>query len=180
MEAQLLEPPNLDDEYPRAKVRFSYGPDDDPAGIDVVLEMESDTDAHDPDNRYWRTVQVAITAGIPGWSVNAMTLRLIRLGELAPQAVRIVTGATTRFVDEHVEEIALAGRIGGREDRTFRLVGLVYEDELQRSGKPTQTVAEAFRVSRGTATRWVRKARDLGYISALESERTGAGSGVDN
>lgn len=173
MRAQLIEPPDLAHEYPRAKVWFHFGEHDDPAGMDVVLEMESATDDHDPHNPYWYTVQVAITACIPGWSVSAQTLRLIRLGELASQATRIIAGSSTRFVDDHAEEIALAGRIGGREDRTFQLVGGVYEDELRRGGKPVQTIAEAFGVSRGTATRWVRKARDLGYISALESERSG-------
>ena len=170
MDAQLVEPINTDSGRPRAKVWFQYDESDEPPGMNVVLEMESDADEHDPHTPYWYTVNVHIGAAIPGWAVSALTLRQIRLGELASQAVRIINGAATRYAEEHADELALAGRIGGKEDRTFRLVGDVYEDELRRGGKPVQTIAEAFGVSRGTATRWVRKARDLGYINALESE----------
>ena len=173
MEAQLIEPPDLEQANPHGKVWFSYGPDDDPPGMSVVIEMEGSTDDFDPEARMWHVVHVSITAQIPGWGVSGLTLRQIRLGELSTQAVQLIEGEKTRFIQEHADEIVLAGRIGGKEEKTFQLVGGVYDDELRRGGKPVQMVAEAFGVSRGTATRWVRKARDLGYIAALESERTG-------
>lgn len=172
MDSQLIEPPDLEQEYPRAKVWFSFGPDEAPPATGVVLELEGSTDPFDSTSRMWHVHQVAVTAQVPGWSVSAVTLRQVKLGELATEAVQIIEGGAARFIQEHADEIALAGRIGGKEEKTFRLVGGVYEDELRRGGKPVQMVADAFGVSRGTATRWVRKARDLGYIAALESERT--------
>ena len=173
MRAQLIEPPDLEQERPRAKVWFSFDQDEEPEGSNVIVELEGSEEPFDPGVLMWHVVSVMIATAVPGWAVTPTMLRQIRLGELATQAVQLIQPQTIRFVDRYEPEITLAGRIGGKEERTFELVGGVYEDELRRGGKPVQTVAEAFGVSRGTATRWVRKARDLGYISALESERSG-------
>lgn len=175
MRAQLIEPPDLEQERPRAKVWFSFDQDEEPEGSGVVLELEGSSDPFDPDQLMWHIVSVLIATEVPGWAVTPTMLRQIRLGELATQAVQLITPHSIRFVDRYEPEITLAGRIGGKEEKTFQLVGGVYEDELRRGGKPVQTIAEAFGVSRGTATRWVRKARDLGYIAALESERSSRG-----
>lgn len=173
MRAQLLEAPDLELERPRAKVWFAFDEDEEPEGSNVIVELEGSEEPFDPGVLMWHVVSVTIATAVPGWTVTPTMLRQIRLGELATQAMQLITPHAIRFVDRYEPEITLAGRIGGKEERTFELVGGVYEDELRRGGKPVQTIAEAFGVSRGTATRWVRKARDLGYISALESERSG-------
>lgn len=117
----------------------------------------------------WETTEAHIDLRHARAGMSTSLLRQIPMGEVERRAVEALAGDKPRVVDRLAEEIEFAGLVGPR-DSTLRLVGAVYTDEVQRGGNPVQEVAKAFNISRSSATRWVRKARDAGFIKALERE----------
>lgn len=101
--------------------------------------------------------------------LSTSVIRQIPFSEVERTAVEAIAGDRPRVADRLAEEIEHAGLVGPRPS-TLRLVGAVYEDELERGGNPVQEIAKAFGISRSSATRWVRRARDDGYIGRLERE----------
>ena len=70
-------------------------------------------------------------------------------------------------------------RRGGRprlyDQDHFRKVADVYRDAWRRSNSPTQTVASRFNVSPSTAAKWVKRARDMGFLGKTTAGRPGIG-----
>lgn len=72
--------------------------------------------------------------------------------------------------ERSLEDLREAAKRGPRDEEVLRLVGQLYAEALVGSASPARDVAEKLGLSNATATRWIRKSRDRGYISALRSE----------
>ena len=64
-----------------------------------------------------------------------------------------------------------AAKEAGPVNSTLKLVAEIYSFWERVGGNPIAEITEAFKISRSTATRWVRKARDEGYIDRLVTEK---------
>jgi hypothetical protein len=73
-------------------------------------------------------------------------------------------------------------RRGGRGLGTdfYKGVALEYRRFVDKSGQPTTSIAKANGVSRGTASRWVRRARELGFLGPAMPRRAGESTASDN
>lgn len=69
-------------------------------------------------------------------------------------------GAPRRYAGEHFEQVAE-----------------VYLEAWQAGRRPTQAVADAFRVSRTTAAKWISRARNSDLLTAGEQGKPGAAPG---
>lgn len=63
----------------------------------------------------------------------------------------------------------LKGR--GHETGFYKLVAEQYREFVNRSERPTSSIAAAHGVSRSTASRWVRRARKLGFLRPAPGAR---------
>lgn len=68
------------------------------------------------------------------------------------------------------EELRNLAKRGPKDDELLRLVGQLYTEALVGSTSPARDIAEKLGLSQATATRWIRRSRDRGYIAALRSE----------
>lgn len=116
----------------------------------------------------WEVRDISVSRTDDG-PVTSVLLRKVPVAELAAQAVAAFSAERPKITVARLDELRDAGA-RGLSDETLRLVALVYEDVLSQNGNPVQEVVEAFGISRSTATRWIRRARDREYIVALERE----------
>lgn len=128
------------------------------------------------------------TTGVQPWEVRGLYIQRKDGGPLSSTIIRrvpvaeLLSVAINAWGDESRNRLAAAAlemREAGRQgptDMTLHLVADVYSSELMRRGNPVQAVADAFEISRSTATRWVRRARDAGHLELMERERGGRGA----
>lgn len=102
-----------------------------------------------------------------GGPITSTLLRRIPVAEVLSEALRAINpvmhfGFSKRDIDAAMER--------GPDPETLRLVAKVYEAARLQRGNPVAEVVDVFTISRSTATRWVRKAVDAGYIVRLARE----------
>lgn len=117
----------------------------------------------------WETVEAGMDFTHARGNMSTSAMRQIPFAEVERRATEAIEGDKPRVADVLAQDIEYAGLVGPR-DSTLKLVGAVYQDEVQRGGNPVQEIAKAFNISRSSATRWVRRARDQGFIGELERE----------
>lgn len=117
----------------------------------------------------WETVEAGMDFTHARGNMSTSAMRQIPFAEVERRATEAIEGDKPRVAEVLAQDIEYAGLVGPR-DSTLKLVGAVYQDEVQRGGNPVQEIAKAFNISRSSATRWVRRARDQGFIVELERE----------
>lgn len=102
-------------------------------------------------------------------ALTTETLRQVPVGRLIQDAAEIVVSDEDLRMQIHLlseeldyESIAKAGPV----PETLEWVAVVYRFAYAVHEDPTKKVAERFAVSQSTATRWVRKARELGLLGS--------------
>lgn len=111
----------------------------------------------------WQVRGLTVEAA-DGQPVTSALIRRIPVGELLALSVNKMTPVLLTVASG--ADLKAAGQ-RGPDDETLRLVGEVYESTRMQSGSPVQFIVDHFGISRSTATRWVRKARDRGLIRAM-------------
>lgn len=108
-----------------------------------------------------------------GWEgINGALVRRLPLGRLSEEASRLLMSelrAERGKPARDLERIREMARQGPR-DEVLRLVGELYAEALVHDHKPAKAIADQMQLPTSTASRWIRKSRDLGYIPALRSE----------
>lgn len=160
-------------EYPRGgaprrgRVRVSNL---DAQGVSLVVDLLLVQDRDGAKNvKPWEVRSLRVERADDG-PVNSTLIRRVPVTELLTQAIAAFGGERPKITVARRDELRDAGD-RGLSDNTLTLVGKVYEEVALQQGNPVQEIVDAFGISRSTATRWIRRARDMGYISALESER---------
>lgn len=109
-----------------------------------------------------------------GWEgVTGTLLRKIPLGRYTEEASRLLfedlrrrDGSSPQRDPNGLKRAAEAGPT----DSVLRVVGELYAEALMEGGAPAKRIAQQLGLSPATATRWIRRARDKGYVAALKSE----------
>lgn len=131
----------------------------DDLGLTVTLDLiQYGTD--EMNLRPWQVRSLTVEAS-DGAPVTSVLLRRIPVRELLERSVNKMTPILIT-VDSAVD-LKAAG-LRGPDDETLRLVGKLYDHTLFQAGSPVQFIVDQFGISRSTATRWVKRARDAGYI----------------
>lgn len=175
MRAEILKP-LAHDELDSATVRIT----DDIEGTTMKVEL---TLAGDPMGLSGSPVPFVITgfrlglAGLGrrlGWEgVTGTMLRKLPLGRYAEVASRLlIEDLRARGKSRPVRDLESLRRAAGAgpTDEVLQLVGELYGEALVEGGRPAKTIAQQLDLSSATTTRWIRKARDKGYVAALKSE----------
>lgn len=108
-----------------------------------------------------------------GWEgINGSLARKLPLGRLSDEAARLLMSelqAERGKPARDLESVREMARLGPR-DEVLRLVGELYAEALMHDHKPAKAIADQMELPTSTASRWIRKSRELGYIPALRSE----------
>ena len=150
----------------------------DDARMRVELDLVADQLAQDGAPSPFVTTAVRVShAGIGrklGWrGITSTLFRKIPVAGLSESAGREMNerlkgrGVVRERNSEALRKLA---KRGPKDDEVLRLVGQLYTEALVGSPSPARDIAERLGLSQATATRWIRKSRDRGYISALRSE----------
>lgn len=157
----------------------------DGARMRVELDLAADLVAQDGAPSPFVTTAVRVShAGIGrklGWrGITSTLFRKIPVAGLSEAAGREMDerlkgrGLVQERSSEELRDLA---KRGPKDDEVLRLVGQLYAEALVGSASPARDIAEQLGLSQATATRWIRKSRDKGYITALRSEMGREGSG---
>lgn len=131
----------------------------DDLGLTVTLDLIQ-YGADEANLKPWQVRGLTVEAGDER-PVTSVLLRRIPVGELLEKSVnKMMPVLITVASGEDLKAAALRGP----DDQTLRLVGEVYDHTLLQAGSPVQFIVDQFGTSRSTATRWVKRARDAGYI----------------
>ena len=131
----------------------------DDLGLTVTLDLIQ-YGADEANLKPWQVRGLTVEAGDEG-PVTSVLLRRIPVGELLEKSVNKMTPVLITVASG---EDLKAAALRGPDDQTLRLVGEVYDHTLLQAGSPVQFIVDQFGISRSTATRWVKRARDAGYI----------------
>ncbi len=146
-----------------AKITRSW---DDIGGYTVELTAEYDADT----GRYI-TRRLVVDAGAGG-EVTGEGLRLIAVAGLLRHAVAEKVAPLLRPSLTHP---AVLGQSGPTTE-TLRHVAALYRLAVVLGDAPTQRVADTLGVPRSTASRWVTRARDRGYLTVVDPRAGRMGS----
>lgn len=150
----------------------------DGARMRVELDLAADRLAQDGSPSPFVTTAVRVShAGIGrklGWrGITSTLFRKIPVAGLSESAGRALRerllgrGVVREWDADDLKELA---KRGPNDDEVLRLVGRLYTEALVGSVSPARDLAQTLGLSHATATRWIRKSRDRGYIAALRSE----------
>ena len=169
---------SLFDETGDGDARAVFEGEVDGARMRVQLDLVADQLAQDGAPSPFVTTAVRVShAGIGrklGWrGITSTLFRKIPIAGLSESAGREMNerlkgrGLVQEWSPEDLRKMA---ERGPRDEEVLRLVGQLYTEALVGSTSPARDLAEKLGLSQATATRWIRKSRDRGYISALRSE----------
>lgn len=112
--------------------------------------------------------------------VTASSLRQFPLGEIVSTELGKMFEMSSVVVDFDEERLEAAktttARRGGRKGHGpehYAEVAQVYSNVWAQGGHPTKAVAERWDVARGTAAKWVFRARELGLLELTTKGRAG-------
>jgi hypothetical protein len=137
---------------------------------DVAGDVDYDVDLHlelDEARARYQIGAVKVSRRPNGPEVTSESLRTIPLRRLVRLAVE-EAGDITGWSDQDAvllrpgDGVPFAGE--GPTDRNLLAGAYVYAIAALSGGTPAKAVAEAFGIEQRTASNWVRKARDRGYL----------------
>lgn len=99
-----------------------------------------------------------------GGAVTSTIIRRVPVNELLTQTIAAFSADRPGITTARLDELRDAGA-RGLSEKTLRLVAAVYEEIALQRGNPVQEIVHAFNISRSTATRWIRRARDAGFLA---------------
>ena len=166
--------------------RAVFEGDVDGARMRVELDLVADLLAQDGAPSPFVTTAVRVShAGIGrklGWrGITSTLFRKIPVAGLSEAAGREMDKRLKGrglVQERNFEELRDLAKRGPKDDEVLRLVGQLYTEALVGSTSPARDIAEKLGLSQATATRWIRRSRDKGYITALRSEIGRGGSGA--
>lgn len=146
--------------------------------VTLTLEMVAPSWGDPDDQSRWASAVTGISLQlIPKKNrpnLTAKGLREIRLGELhedAHWAALNHYGLEFFHLMGHIESVGAIQGGNGPTDRTLMMLAEVYKRGEVLDGKPVAAVMSFFDLPRSTATRWVRKARDAGFLEQSKRSR---------
>lgn len=145
----------------------------DGADVDIVLTLEIVPMHPGLGNTMFvlKGLETVLTAEDLKEGISSRLIRKIPVAKFTERAaIMLIEDFTESPGGSVLSELADVAKAQGPTDETLRLIGHLYSDTIAIGGNPVQRIVDLIGISRATATRWVRKSRDKGYILALESE----------
>jgi hypothetical protein len=121
------------------------------------------TATYDADSGRYTTSRLEVEAK-PGREVTGEGLRMIAVAGLLRHAVAEKVAPLLQPSVTHPRDLGQAGPT----TETLRHVAALYRLAVVLGDAPTQRVADTLGVPRSTASRWVTRSRDRGYLTVVD------------
>lgn len=127
--------------------------------VEIVAEYRADSGRYEAE-------RVTVRRGTADDEVTGESLRLVAVAGIMRQGIVRALFEDRPYLAPVPAEVDVSKT--GPTDETLSMVAELYSLALLLGDGPTQRVAEALRIPRSTAGRWVTRARDRGLLTVTD------------